>query len=478
MFNSYVPLARNRDFLIASAGRCVSAFGDEIALIALTLRLQAAGARPAAIAVLLGAGLLPFVVLARLVGRVVDRFDSRRILVVASAAQVACCLPLIFAHQAGVIAALVFLLGTAAAFSQATWQALIPRVVGEERLAPAISVVQSGTTVAAIAAAALGGVLSAAFGTHVPLVVDAVTFAAMGVAAMIVRTRRLVPVTAASGIVDPAESRPNGEAGASAATVAKPRDRRGGWAVLRSDPLLAPLVIGLAAFVLLAMMVNIAQVFLVRETLHASSAWYGGLEAAWMIGVVGGALGAGQLSDDGTRARAVLIGAALTSAALLSFGVAPNIMVLAPLSLLGGAGNGLINSGVATLVMARTPEHGRGRVAATLSAVLNGASVASLAAGGLLASVLSPRQVYGLAGGLGLLVSGVLARRVAAAAAPAHGRPRRGPERAGRRPPPGMLAARLVRPPRNRVPGQPGGWRSIPGCRHRARESTGWGQRR
>jgi hypothetical protein len=48
-------------------------------------------------------------------------------------------------------------------------------------------------------------------------------------------------------------------------------------------------------------------------------------------------------------------------------------------------------------------------VGAALYAVLNGASVASLAAGGALAAVLTPRQVYLLAGGLGCAVTVVLA---------------------------------------------------------------------
>lgn len=46
---------------------------------------------------------------------------------------------------------------------------------------------------------------------------------------------------------------------------------------------------------------------------------------------------------------------------------------------------------------------------AALYAVMNGASVASLAAGGALAAVLTPRQVYLLAGGLGCVVTVVLA---------------------------------------------------------------------
>jgi MFS family permease len=71
----------------------------------------------------------------------------------------------------------------------------------------------------------------------------------------------------------------------------------------------------------------------------------------------------------------------------------------------------MVNVCVATLVMTRTEERMRGRVAAALAAVLNGASVVSLAAGGALAAVLAPRQVYLLAGGLGCLVTVALAAR-------------------------------------------------------------------
>lgn len=53
----------------------------------------------------------------------------------------------------------------------------------------------------------------------------------------------------------------------------------------------------------------------------------------------------------------------------------------------------------------------RGRVAA-LGAILNTASVGSLAAGGALAAVLAPRQVYLLAGALGCAVTAALAARL------------------------------------------------------------------
>ena len=153
------------------------------------------------------------------------------------------------------------------------------------------------------------------------------------------------------------------------------------------------------------MMTNVVQVFLVRETLHASAAWVGGLEAITMAGLACGVLGCGRITTDAARAWAVAAGAAIMSLAMLAFGLAPAILLLVPLAVLVGAGNGMVNVCAATLVMTRTPEQMRGRVSAALAAVLNAASVASLAAGGALAVVLDPRQVYLLAGGLGGVVT-------------------------------------------------------------------------
>src|SRR5215467_4926918 len=190
MLNIYRPLARNRDFLISLAGRCASRFGDEVAVVALVLRLQAAGGRPYLIALLLAAGLVPSIAAAGAAGRVADSVDSRRVLVTAAVAQACCCVPLIFVHQVAAMIVLVAVLGTGAAFSQATWQALIPRAVGEDNIGTATAVQQATLTLATILAPAVGGILTAAFGTGIPLALDAITFGAMAVAAATIRTRR------------------------------------------------------------------------------------------------------------------------------------------------------------------------------------------------------------------------------------------------------------------------------------------------
>src|SRR4029077_1242744 len=82
-------IPERRDLIIALAGRMVSTFGDGVALVALTLRLQADGAHPYEVALLLAAGVIPQLLLARPIGRLVDTHDSRRLLVGGGVAEVA-----------------------------------------------------------------------------------------------------------------------------------------------------------------------------------------------------------------------------------------------------------------------------------------------------------------------------------------------------------------------------------------------------
>src|SRR5215469_7539719 len=124
-----------RDLLVALAGRAVSTFGDEVALVALTLRLQADGSRPYEVGLLLAAGVIPLLLLSRPVGRLVDSHDSRHLLVAAGVLEVACTVPLVFVHSVAIILVLVAALGVAASVAGSTWSALVPRIVGEDHVA-------------------------------------------------------------------------------------------------------------------------------------------------------------------------------------------------------------------------------------------------------------------------------------------------------------------------------------------------------
>jgi MFS family permease len=377
-----------RDLSIALLGRMVSTFGDGVALVALTLRLQADGAHPYEVGLLLAGGVLPQLLLARPIGRLADTHDSRRLLVAGGLVEVAATIPLVFLHSVVAIVLLVAVLGAAASLTGATWSALIPRVVGEEHLAEAISAQQSLNVLALVGAPAAGGLLAGAFGAGVPVAVDAATFVAVTVAGALVRTRR----TPERGHAVDASSR-----------------QRGGFAILRADRVLAPLLAGAALVVFLVGMVDVVLVYLVRGTLDAGGVWYGVAQASWMAGMVGGSLGAGRVRSEAGQARAAVAGMALVCAGVAGFAVAPTVAILVPLSVLGGIGNGYAGACLSTLLMARTPDSARGRVSAAANAVFGGAQGASLLLGGAVAIVLSPREIYAAGGLLGLAAAGLLA---------------------------------------------------------------------
>jgi MFS family permease len=188
-----------------------------------------------------------------------------------------------------------------------------------------------------------------------------------------------------------------------------PSGARSGFAILRADPVLAPLLAGVALVVLLVGMVDVVMVYLVRETLHAGSVWYGMAEASWMAGMVAGSLGAGGVGTERGQVRATIAGVALACAGVAGFALAPVAGILVPLSVLGGVGNGYAGTCLSTLLMARTPDGARGRVSAAANAVFGSAQGVSLLLGGVVPIVLSPRAIYAVAGLLGLAAAGVVA---------------------------------------------------------------------
>lgn len=382
-----------RDLIVALVGRTVSAFGDGVALVALTLRLQADGAPPYEVALLLAAGVVPQLLLARPIGRLVDTHDSRRLLVGGGLVEVAATVPLIFVHSVLAIVLLAAVLGAAASLTGSTWSALVPRVVGEEHIAEAVSAQQSLGILALVAAPAVGGLLAGAFGTGLPVALDAASFLVVTCAAALVRTRR-VPERAPAA---------EGSSGF-----------RSGFAVLRADRVLAPLLAGVALVVLLVGMVDVVLVYLVRETLHAGGVWFGVAEASWMAGMVGGSVGAGRVRTEQRQVRATIAGMAVACAGVAGFAVAPGVAVLVVLSIIGGVGNGYASVCMSTLLMTRTHDSVRGRVSAAANGILGTAQGASLLVGGVVAIALSPRAIYAVAGLLGVCAAGVLAVTTAA----------------------------------------------------------------
>jgi MFS family permease len=160
-----------RDVALLAAGLMVSVAGDAAALVALLLELRAAGV--GWVAALLAADLVPFILLAPLSGRLVDRVDNRRLLVASLAAQAVLVVPLAFVRTPLVIVLLVVLVAAVSTVVRPAVSAMVPALTGDDRAPAGYAWVATGTGVGWIAGPAAGGLLTGAFGVTAALLADA-----------------------------------------------------------------------------------------------------------------------------------------------------------------------------------------------------------------------------------------------------------------------------------------------------------------
>jgi MFS family permease len=403
---------------LASGARAVSSCGDFLAATALVLGLQQRGAGGFAVAAVLIAAAAPPVLLVRWTGRLADRADSRLLLVATGLAQAAACVALAFASGPAEIITLVAVLAAGLAVTQPCLSALLPSMVPADDLPKAMALSQTAGSLGMMLAPALGGLLMGRFGVRVPLLADAGSYLAIAVAGRLIRTRR--------GLTPRVGRTQDGDAG------------RSGWGV-RRDPLVRAAVGLVGAVVAAASLVNVAEVFFVRATLHSTAGVYGLMDSLWISASVAGGWWVARRRPSDPGLAVLLLGSlALTCLGVALMATVPAVGWLAPVSVLGGLGNGGVNVAAAVLLGRRVPPAMRGRAFAVFGAVANGANVAGLLLGGVLLAVVPVRAAIAAAGLGGLVATAAFAvpvlRATARERATAHKPDRAGePGRAGER---------------------------------------------
>jgi MFS family permease len=377
--------ARWSDVYIAAGCRAIDNGGDMLAAVALALILQQRGFGGIAIASLMLAAAIPPILLSAVAGRVADRLDSRLILTVIGLVQVAVCAALAFTTSVYAIVGLVAVLAIGVSFTSPTFSALTPAMVGRDNMAKASGLLQTSGMVGSLLGPVVGGLLVGHFGARVPLLVDAATYLAIPAAGFLLRTRRR------GGIANSEQALP--------VQIDAPA-----WSIWR-DPLIRPFMFLLAAVIAALTAVNVVDVFYVRETLHASSSFYGLLSAFWMIGMaIGTAIVARMKPDDARSARLMLMLLGGTGLTVVVVGLVPQAIWMLPLEIIGGMTNGGENVIAGALLGRRAPAAQRGHAFSMFGGLMNGAVTVGLAAGGLLLTFASPRAVVIGAGVAGLVV--------------------------------------------------------------------------
>jgi MFS family permease len=370
-------LAR-RDLRRLATLRGVSFLGDFAALTALFLRLAPHGS--AAIAALAIAGALPLVLLAPLAGHVVDRTPAKALLSGLAMGEAFLCLGLAQWRGPAATLTLMTLLSCLVAFSGAGYLAMVPSLVGEERVAAAQGRLQAVQGVASVLGPVAGGLLVGAAGQGWPLLVDAASFAlAAALTTSLRHDRRPTPGERVAG--------------------ARGAGMTAGAALIARDAVMGPVLATTAVVMLSLGMINVAEVFFITRTLHGSATMYGLVGTCFGSGWAFGSLLAPRLGQTAPR----LVGAFVVSVVALGaviggIGLVSSLPLVYPLQLAAGVGAGLATTCLITLFTVRSPEALRGRVFAAVSATTNGSELASMALGGIILTQVAPRTVFQIAG--------------------------------------------------------------------------------
>jgi MFS family permease len=378
---------RDRDVRLIVSAVAVSAAGDIVLWVPLTLYLRAETGSGLAVAALMLCLWGPIVLLAPAAGLLVDRVEARRVLIVASLLQAAVAFALAFAlGSLAAILVLAALLGIGFAVAQPAEFALVPVIAGGRELADVNGYVEAARYTGMTAGPLIGGVLAATGGTAVAMVVNAATFVAVALAAALLRARRK-PVRAEGPDV-------------------RERARDGAVFLFRDRTL--GIVLPVIFVSLLFMSASItAEVFFAKEDLGVGDVVYGAIFSMWTIGMVVGALVVARRVVGMSLAVGTLVAVAVQG---LGLGL-PTLWLFVPFAgamwLIGGLGHGTKNVLARTLIQERVPARLHGRAFAAYNGLRNGAELFALAAGGFLVAAIGARATLALAGGIPVLAAAV-----------------------------------------------------------------------
>lgn len=371
---------RDTRLIVAAVG--ISALGDFLLWIPLTLHIQEMTDSGIAVAGLMLCLWGPVVLLAPMSGLLVDRRETRGVLIAASLAQAAITASLALALDSlAAILVLAALLGIGFSVAQPAEFALVP-VIGGDRVQEVNGYVETSRYAGLTAGPVVGGALAAAGGVELALLVNAATFAVVAGAALVLRARR--------------------PPGAYEADVGRARD---GIAYLFRDRTLA-IVVTIVFVSLLFMSATItAEVFYLKEDLGVGDFVYGLVFACWTVGMMLGALVVSRRVATAGLGTAILVAVTVQGAGVGLPAAWVAVGFAATAWFIGGIGHGTKNVLMRTLIQLRVPAHVHGRAFAAYNGIRNSAELFALAGGGLLVAAIGARSTLAIAGAVPVIAA-------------------------------------------------------------------------
>ncbi len=381
----------NRNFFLLWTGQFVSQVGDRLYMLAFPyLVYQATDESALTTGIAFAIYTLPYLLFGMFAGVIIDRFDKRRVMLVAEIARMV--LVLLVPIAAGFALWSVFVLSFAMASLTVLFDpaklSLLPDIVTKVQLLRANSLLASAETLTEVLGYAGAGFLLAAVSTTTAFRLDAATF-----------------FVSALTLVFMSYTRPARAAERAARSFG--HELREGFVYIRRHT-------GLLANTLLAVAIALGlgaslplTFFLAVDVLGGGSesaaldlgiAGFGVFEAAIAVGYLTGSLAVAGLAKRLPVGRMTIVGFALTGAGVAAIAAVTQVWLAAVVFALVGVANAAGMIAIDTYVQQVVPEHVRGRVWGSRFMLTQGAYAASVIAGGALAGVFGVQALFVVAG--------------------------------------------------------------------------------
>jgi MFS family permease len=347
-------LRESRPFRRLFIGQLISLIGRQITLVAVPFQVYALTRSPLAVGMLGLVQAVPLIAGSLAGGAIADRFDRRRVLLVTQIGLAMTSLLLAIGAFIGnpPLLAIYAVVGVAALVGSVdapTRTAIIPNIVGLERLPGALSLNIVLFETALIAGPALGGLVIAHLGLPEAYSIDVLTFSAALIAVALL----------------PPQGRSSAERERPVAAIMR------GLSFARHQPV----ILGGFAMDLAAMIFGLPRaVFpvLAATTFHAGAQGLGLLYSAPGVGAVVAALASGQVTRSRRLGRIIVIAIIAWGVAIIAFGFTQSLWVA--LILLAVAGGADSFSAVCrnTIMQRIAPDELRGRLTSLYFMVVTG----------------------------------------------------------------------------------------------------------
>ncbi|MBA2596051.1 MAG: MFS transporter [Chloroflexia bacterium] len=340
------------------------------------------------------AGGIPLLIFSLPVGMVIDRFDRRRVLLVAQVGVMA--LAAVFALLVGTdsiapwsILVLAIVYGTVMAFIFPTRTTIVTTLVTRDDLANAVALNAAGQNATRVIGPAVAGVLIALFGIATTFAVAAL----LQILALVATSR--LPSRTTTG-------QPRGAMGWASLTL--------GLRTVGRDAFLVRLILlSLATNILVMPYINLMPVF-ARDELQVGSSGLGLLLASTGLGTVAGALWVAHSRRLGEWSGAHTVTAAAFALLILGFALTPNIPLAVLLLFAAGIVSAAFLALTQTALQMRVDDAVRGRVLSVYLLTWGMLPIGQLGVGAA-ADRIGPPWALAAACTLALAAIGIVARR-------------------------------------------------------------------